>query len=118
MLSVLMQDPLGCNPLTPLSSLPNTPVVSSPSTAKSSPEEAGSDQRQASVSPASGEEADNHVTRYCPTKAFDGTTSNTIAFTECNHISDSAYTTKNKAAEVTAGDQVRKTLNYIPSSVR
>jgi len=39
-----------------------------------------------STLPASGEEADNHVTRYYPTKAFD------------------AYTTKNHTAQVTAGE--------------
>jgi hypothetical protein len=107
------------NPLTPITSLPNTPAVSSPSTARSSLEKAESELAlRASVSPALGEEGDNLVTRYYPIKTFNGTTSNTIAFTEYNQIGDNAYATKNQAAQVTAGDQVRKTVIYVPSAVR
>jgi hypothetical protein len=62
MLSVLMKNPLDCNPLTPLTSLPNTPTVSSPNTAKSSLEEAESELALlASVFPALGDEGDNHA---------------------------------------------------------
>ena len=80
--------------------------VNSPNTAKSSPEEA-----EASASLASGEEADNHVTSYSPTKKLDESTSNTKAFAGCNRISDNTQTTTNQA---TAGDQVRKTVDYTP----
>lgn len=103
---------------------------------------------RASVSPPvsvnyNEEVLDNHVTRCCPDgtktssvspapassvneegdhnhviKTFDGTTSNTEAFsTECNHISEKAYTKKDLVAEGTADDdhhhEVRKTYSEV-----
>jgi hypothetical protein len=94
----MLQDPPDCT-----SSLPNTPTFSSPPTAKSCLEKAESAPALASVSPALGEEADNHLSGCCS----DGMTSNTAAPTKCNHNTYSAYTAKNQGAEATAGGQVR-----------
>jgi hypothetical protein len=66
----MLQDPPDCT-----SSLPNTPTFSSSPTAKSSLEKAESEPELASVSPALGEEAGNHLTG-CYS---DGKTSNTVA---------------------------------------
>jgi hypothetical protein len=76
-----------------------------------------------SVSTASSvdEEGDhNHVTRCYPTTTFDGKTSNAKAFsTECNHISEKAFTKKDQVAEGMADDdhEVRKTVKYINPSI-
>jgi hypothetical protein len=78
-----------------------------------------------SVSPAPAssvnEEGDhNHVTTCYPTKTFDGTTSNTKAFsTECNHISEKPSTKKDQVADGTADDdhEVRKTVKHINPSI-
>jgi hypothetical protein len=77
-----------------------------------------------SVFPASSvnEEGDhNHVTRCYPTTTFDGTTSNTKAFStdQCNHISEKASTKKDQVAEGTADDdhEVRKKVKYINPSI-
>ncbi|XP_059434346.1 protein NTM1-like 9 [Corylus avellana] len=83
----VIADEVDLQPEIPLTSLSDAAAVSFPTTAKSSPEEAESDPRQAS---ASGEEGDNQVTGYCPAKNLHETTANTIAFTERNHISDNA----------------------------
>jgi hypothetical protein len=97
----MLQDPIDCT-----SSLPNTPTFPSSPTAKSSSEKKPeSEPELASVSPALGEEAGNHLTG-CYS---DGKTSNTVAPTECQQNS--------QGAEATAGNQVRKTLNYIPSAI-
>ncbi|KAE8077593.1 hypothetical protein FH972_016145 [Carpinus fangiana] len=86
----MLQDPIDCT-----SSLPNTPAFSSSPTAKSSFEKkAESEPELASVSPALGEEAGNHLTG-CYS---DGKTSNTVAPTECHHNS--------QEAKATAGNQV------------
>ena len=95
----MLRDPPDCTP-----SLSNTHTASPP-TAKSSLEKEESELALASVSPALGEEAGNHLTG-CYS---DGMTSNTVAPTTCKHNS--------QGAEATAGNQVRKTLNYIPSAI-
>jgi hypothetical protein len=97
----MLQDPPDCT-----SSLTYTPTFSSPPTAKSCLEQkAESEPELASVSPALGEEAGNHLTG-CYS---DGMASNTVEPTMWNHNS--------QGAEATAGNQVRKTLNYIPSAI-
>ncbi|XP_059450100.1 NAC domain-containing protein 86-like [Corylus avellana] len=82
----MLQDPPDCT-----LSLPNTPTFSSPSTAKSSFEKAESEPALASVSPALGEAAGNHLTG-CYS---DGMTSNPVA-----------PTNNSQGAEATAGNQV------------
>jgi hypothetical protein len=89
-----------------LDMLQDPPDCTSSPTAKSSLEKkAESEPELASVSPELGEEAGNHFTG-CYS---DGKTSNTVAPTECHHNS--------QGDEATAGNQVRKTLNYIPSAI-
>lgn len=72
MVSDLIQNPLDCNPLSPLTSLPNndTPAVSSPTTAKSSLEKAESELALASVSPKMQVEVDSNVS-YVPPEPLD-----------------------------------------------
>ncbi|XP_059450122.1 uncharacterized protein LOC132181072 isoform X2 [Corylus avellana] len=82
----MLQDPPDCT-----LSLPNTPTFSSPPTAKSSFEKAESEPALASVSPALGEEAGNHLTGFYS----GGMTSNTVA-----------PTNNSQGAEATAGNQV------------
>ncbi|XP_062147478.1 NAC domain-containing protein 74-like isoform X2 [Alnus glutinosa] len=74
-----------------------------------------------SVSTASSvdEEGDhNHVTRCYPTTTFDGKTSNTKAFsTECNHISEKAFTKKDQVGEGMVDDDheaVDSTMSGVP----
>ncbi|XP_059434450.1 NAC domain-containing protein 62-like [Corylus avellana] len=86
MLLDMLLDPPDCT-----LSLPNTPTCSSPPTAKSSFEKAESEPALASVYPALGEEAGNHLTG-CYS---DGMTCNTVA-----------PTNNSQGAEATAGNQV------------
>ncbi|KAG2708692.1 hypothetical protein I3760_05G203900 [Carya illinoinensis] len=96
MISELLQNPVDFEILTPSStSLLNRSTGSSPTTTNSLLEEFffESDIASALASPASD------LTKIFPHINFDGTTSNAMPFSNCNHVSYNAYTAKSEVSE-------------------